>query len=75
MSNSTAPKYFLLVKMAEFQTEINDANQKLESGMLSFNEMADYSKLLVKLKDKISRFREKYDEILDRENSISKPVI
>ena len=43
--------------------------------MLSHKEKADYSKLLVKLNDKIKRFSENYDEILDKENSIRKPVI
>lgn len=61
--------------MAEYQMQINEVNLKLESGMLSHDEMAAHSKLLVKLKDKISRFKVNYDEILDTENSISKPVI
>ena len=37
--------------------------------------MADYNNKMTKLKEKIGRFKEKYDDIIDKENGISKPVL
>jgi len=67
ISNSTLPKYFLLMKMQEFQTQINEVNSKINSGALSYKELALFDKDLAKLKVKIFRFKEKYDLIMEVE--------
>lgn len=37
--------------------------------------MAEYNNKMTKLKEKIGRFKEKFDDIINKENGISKPVL
>lgn len=54
---------------------MNDVNSKINSGLLSYKDLAACDKLLAKLKVKILRFKEKYDLIMEIEAQQNKPVI
>ena len=67
ISDPESQKNNLLLRMQEFQTQIIDISGKFNSGTLSYKEKANYDKLLKKLKEKIKRFKDKYDIIMEQE--------
>ena len=62
--------------MEEFQSQINHYTQKLSSDVIDYKEKSKCQKELTKLRDKIKRFTEKYDTILDKEEKdTNTPII
>lgn len=75
LANPNDPRFVLLNKMAELQGELIGYGQKIKSGLISNHQKAEYSLNMTKLQEKIGRFKDKYDEIMKKEDGISKPVM